>query len=111
MADLKRCPFCKSPAQIKTAGQTHPRYYAACFDKDCMVNPTTELFEHEEDAVAAWNKCSETVITDDKLKAIYDAVAKCEDYRAKLSSDMARVKAENETYHFILAALGIRRDG
>ncbi len=103
------CPYCKTVVDVREVGKIRTKYYVVCTDKDCMVNPCTELFEHREDAIKAWQQSETTIIKDSVLQEIYAAVEQCEDKRNKLSSDIARVKAENETYHFILDVLGIRR--
>ena len=47
------CPFCGGPAEVH---QLHKdEWYVACGNGDCPVNPETNTFDTEADAIEAWN--------------------------------------------------------
>lgn len=49
----RNCPFCGGPAEVH---QLHKdEWYVACGNSDCPVNPETNTFDTETDAIEAWN--------------------------------------------------------
>lgn len=49
----RNCPFCGGPAEVH---QLHKdEWYVACGNSDCPVNPETNTFDTEVDAIEAWN--------------------------------------------------------
>lgn len=49
----RNCPFCGGPAEVH---QLHKdEWYVACGNGDCPVNPETNTFGTETDAIEAWN--------------------------------------------------------
>ena len=47
------CPFCGGPAEVH---QLHKdEWYVVCGNSDCPVNPETNTFDTEADAIEAWN--------------------------------------------------------
>lgn len=47
------CPFCGGPAEVHQLRQGE--WYVACGNGDCPVNPETNCFDTETDAIEAWN--------------------------------------------------------
>ena len=59
MTELKRCPFCGSPAEL-----LHTKtwdYFVRCTDKGCAAR-TRQYHENSVGAVNAWNKRAATTI-------------------------------------------------
>lgn len=49
----RACPFCGGPAEVH---QLHKdEWYVVCPSEDCPVNPETNTFDTEADAIEAWN--------------------------------------------------------
>lgn len=49
----RACPFCGGPAEVH---QLHKdEWYVACGNGDCPVNPETNTFDTEAEAIEAWN--------------------------------------------------------
>jgi DNA-directed RNA polymerase subunit RPC12/RpoP len=60
MSDLNRCPFCggEAKAYVKDYGDTH--YWRVSYSSDrCGVNPVTNVYHTEAEAIAAWNSRAE----------------------------------------------------
>lgn len=47
------CPFCGGPAEVHQLRQGE--WYVACGNDSCPVNPETNCFDTEADAIEAWN--------------------------------------------------------
>ena len=47
------CPFCGGPAEVHQLRKDE--WYVACGNGDCPVNPETNTFDTEADAIEAWN--------------------------------------------------------
>ena len=57
------CPFCGGPAEVH---QLHKdEWYVACGNSDCPVNPETNCFDTEVDAIEAWNNSYNVKVTCD----------------------------------------------
>lgn len=50
--DLKRCPFCGNPAQMKTS---HDPIQVGCFNPECLVRPKVSS-TCENTAITRWNR-------------------------------------------------------
>lgn len=49
----RACPFCGGPAEVH---QLHKdEWYVVCPNEDCPVNPETNTFDSEAEAIEAWN--------------------------------------------------------
>lgn len=49
----RACPFCGGPAEVH---QLHKdEWYVVCGNSDCPVNPETNTFDTEAEAIEAWN--------------------------------------------------------
>ena len=59
MNELKPCPFCggePSTGFIDYEGDTWVgKHEVSCFNNKCVVQPNTDSYETEEDAIKAWN--------------------------------------------------------
>jgi len=57
MDELKECPWCTDPpiSGRISAGLTGTQWVAYCDNIDCPVQPMTDGFETEAEAIAAWN--------------------------------------------------------
>ena len=58
MSKLKPCPFCKTKSPVLNEYvpmSGHSYYYVECRNKKCHVNPGTNNFGTEEEAIKAWN--------------------------------------------------------
>lgn len=49
----RACPFCGGPAEVHQLRKDE--WYVACGNGDCPVNPETNTFDTETDAIEAWN--------------------------------------------------------
>ena len=49
----RACPFCGGPAEVHQLRKGE--WYVACGNGDCPVNPETNCFDTEVDAIEAWN--------------------------------------------------------
>ena len=49
----RACPFCGGPAEVHQLRKGE--WYVACGNGDCPVNPETNCFDTETDAIEAWN--------------------------------------------------------
>lgn len=55
--ELKPCPFCGGLAEAIQIRKGV--WYVACGNSDCPVNPDTNIFDTETDAIEAWNRRAE----------------------------------------------------
>lgn len=57
--ELKPCPFCGSPAELRRyqSETTAPRYYVLCGNRErnCACSPVTWVEMSRRDAVLRWN--------------------------------------------------------
>lgn len=59
----RACPFCGGLAEVH---QLHrDEWYVACGNGDCPVNPETNTFDTEADAIEAWNNSYNVKVTCD----------------------------------------------
>lgn len=58
-SELKRCPFCGKQATIVKSVAYNWRYYIACRNRSCGVNPYTETCLTKDKAVETWNRRAE----------------------------------------------------
>lgn len=49
----RACPFCGGPAEVHQLRKDE--WYAVCGNSDCPVNPETNTFDTEAEAIEAWN--------------------------------------------------------
>lgn len=49
----RACPFCGGPAEVHQLRKDE--WYVVCGNGDCPVNPETNTFDTEADAIEAWN--------------------------------------------------------
>lgn len=49
----RACPFCGGPAEVHQLRKDE--WYVACGNSDCPVNPETNTFDTEAEAIEAWN--------------------------------------------------------
>lgn len=57
------CPFCGGPAEVHQLRKGE--WYVACGNGDCPVNPETNCFDTEVDAIEAWNNSYNVKVTCD----------------------------------------------
>lgn len=63
--DMKRCPFCGSPADLYRVGSrrhTHNRgnkYRVRCMMRECVAYTIMSYYDSPEEAAAAWNRRAE----------------------------------------------------
>ena len=50
----KPCPFCGGPAEVHQLRKGE--WYVTCQSDSCPVNPETNTFDTETDAIEAWNR-------------------------------------------------------
>ena len=51
--ELKPCPFCGGPAEVHQLRKGE--WYVTCQSDSCPVNPETNTFDSEAEAIEAWN--------------------------------------------------------
>lgn len=67
MKELKPCPFCGGKARIRDLYDvvdwteddepiTKRRFVCECSEEECLVNPVTDVFDTEVEAIEAWNR-------------------------------------------------------
>lgn len=49
----RACPFCGGPAEVHQLRRDE--WYVTCPNEDCPVNPETNTFDTEAEAIEAWN--------------------------------------------------------
>ena len=54
----RACPFCGGPAEVHQLRKGE--WYVACGNGDCPVNPETNCFDTEVEAIEAWNNSYST---------------------------------------------------
>lgn len=54
----RNCPFCGGPAEVHQLRKGE--WYVACGNGDCPVNPETNTFDTEAEAIEAWNNSYST---------------------------------------------------
>lgn len=61
--ELLSCPFCGGEASFKKCwnfdDESPSGYFVWCHGNDCVVEPMTEDFKEESEAIAAWNTRAE----------------------------------------------------
>ena len=65
--ELKPCPFCGGAAELR---EEHDNSWVSC--SECQVS--VEGFEFSEDASSAWNTRPDIPATDEKVKALREAL-------------------------------------
>ena len=52
---LKPCPFCGGEASMRIRPYCSV-VYAGCLNSDCKIQPTTDWYDTDEEAIEAWNR-------------------------------------------------------
>lgn len=75
MAELKNCPFCGSPAELRHSSTWD--YFARCTNKGCAAR-TRQYHENETGAVNAWNARAIDVVFCEECRHYVSETELCE---------------------------------